>query len=551
MLNFKELSLLIISVLGAGVAITIGYLMPSTGTNILKDIMVFGGGAGLAYVFASAGGRATSNRDAEAAKERLRSLCNRTVQRLGLAASQTVEASTLVRAFIAEPKEAEIVSALLENVAEQAQVSMGDLEEMAGGKIALDRLVNNALSSLQEVADDFPNDLKQKVTEALIRPLEQFKEATSIGRSPVIFPCPKCSSKLTTVLADLPGSTGHTWCGTCLSRVVVHRGANGTLTSKILNEPMGAPSVQSCSVVVACPGCAKPIPVTPRPDDGPVIVRNCFNCNEQMFIDKDRRQVLRSQKTLPLRTVFVPYNSKLWLRCPSCENPIRVNEPAGERRAIKINCARCTALIEASHIEVEIEGEKAAVGSARSEYLSGNPVKAAATLGVVIDLSSTTAHGTGLRGSANAPLGFQKGSNGLLALARGNLELARSAFDEARKFGLAPAMCACNEVMLAIVTGSATETGAALRILGGVSSNPVQTIQLEALRAISLCQGESAPEMTALSEALAKCSYFDLRRSPLRYLQLGLQSVGRSTPPVVAVFSLLEKTATRSVSSTR
>jgi len=58
----------------------IGYVSRSTGAHILKDIMVFACGFGIAYVLALAGARAAGSREAEAAKEKLRSLCNRSVQ---------------------------------------------------------------------------------------------------------------------------------------------------------------------------------------------------------------------------------------------------------------------------------------------------------------------------------------------------------------------------------------------------------------------------------------------------------------------------------------
>src|SRR5271169_5677890 len=117
MLTKQELTLIISFGALAVFAIAIGYLLPGTGASILKDLMVLGGGAGMAYVFAVAGARTASNRDAEAARERLRSLCNRSVQRLGLTAYQTREASALIREHLAASSEptAEIVAALLEH----------------------------------------------------------------------------------------------------------------------------------------------------------------------------------------------------------------------------------------------------------------------------------------------------------------------------------------------------------------------------------------------------------------------------------------------------
>lgn len=68
MLTSGERFALVACVAIDAIAIITAYASPSTGTNILKDLMVFLGGAGIAYVFAVAGARATSNQAAEAAR---------------------------------------------------------------------------------------------------------------------------------------------------------------------------------------------------------------------------------------------------------------------------------------------------------------------------------------------------------------------------------------------------------------------------------------------------------------------------------------------------
>src|ERR1035437_134213 len=82
--------LLGISCSAALIAIVVGYVFPGVGAAILKDFIVFWSGAGIAYIIARAGARASTG-------ERVKSLCNRLVQRIGLTASQIRDSSSLIR----------------------------------------------------------------------------------------------------------------------------------------------------------------------------------------------------------------------------------------------------------------------------------------------------------------------------------------------------------------------------------------------------------------------------------------------------------------------
>ena len=178
-----------LSTFAAILGIVTGYVSPSLGTNVLKDFLVFAGGGGIAFALARAGARATST-------DKVRSLCSRSVQRLGLAASHArgVSAQLIDRAGSNDGHLLVLASAL-DNLAEDAEVSIGDLEEMAGTPIRLDPLVAEAKRRIERAVDEaLPNDqseMKSRLMAVIAQPLQrleaQVKDAApaSRGRSPV------------------------------------------------------------------------------------------------------------------------------------------------------------------------------------------------------------------------------------------------------------------------------------------------------------------------------------------------------------------------------
>ena len=322
------------AILGIG----FGYFTPNTGTNVLKDFLIFSAGCGVAYVFAAASARASTN-------QRIRSLCNRSVQRLGLTASHARGAARSIREHIFDQNHAlALVATQLDSLAEEAEVSIGDLEELAGDKISLDPLVAGAMRTIEDAVERaIPNDqagVKKRILSAIEAPLRKLEadvREVAIPRRGAAFACPQCGAALTADIGESIGSTVHTLCNRCASEMTVHRMADGKVLAKTI-----APKLR-----IACPKCGGDIAVRVNPDDPGVVVRNCFKCDERIYIKTADGSIQRSESQKPLDTTYVIEGEKIVVACPRCMNEIRVAYDS-DNPVRKLSCGRCTNLIRAS-----------------------------------------------------------------------------------------------------------------------------------------------------------------------------------------------------------
>lgn len=175
-----------IAALGAAtVSFSVGYLLPSTGTSLLKDVLIWFSGAGISFVLAR-----TTYREAES--QRVQSLCNRTVQRLALVVSDLREIAERLKSEVS-PSDRDLLISMIVSHSREVDVTIGDLEEMAGKKISLDELVNEVRASLRSVADALPIDAaaRAQVVDALEEPLKSLEEqAKDVGLLTALMPEP-------------------------------------------------------------------------------------------------------------------------------------------------------------------------------------------------------------------------------------------------------------------------------------------------------------------------------------------------------------------------
>jgi hypothetical protein len=332
-----ERLLLSLSVALGVVAIGVGYLLPSAGTSILKDVMVLMSGAGSAISLALAGARVTSSAN-------VKSVGARSVQRLGLAASHARDAAHRLREHAKNDPALILIAAQLDNLAEEAEVSIGDLEMMSGSKISLDPLVQTAMRGIEAAVDQaLPGEstqVKSKVLSAIAEPLKKLEadvKQAAVALRAAAHTCPQCGTTLSTVIGESAGSTVHATCVQCQSQMTVHRMPDGSLSSRVI-----VPKLK-----IDCPSCATPIAVRVRPEDPDVVVRNCFECDERIYVDVVKGEVRSSEKRPPLQANYLVQGDKALITCPSCLNEIRASyNPAFN--PLKASCARCTNLIHAT-----------------------------------------------------------------------------------------------------------------------------------------------------------------------------------------------------------
>lgn len=250
--------------------------------------------------------------------------------------------------------EAELISALLENAAEQAQVSISDLEEMAGGKIEIDSLVLKALNSIQATSESLPTnavDVREKLTDLA----EQLKKETSSPSrliSQVAFPCVNCHQPVPVMIGELPGSTAHARCPACSARLVAHRKLDGDVLSKIL-APKVAPESPLVERNLTCPNCQASLSYSPKPGGPKIVIRNCFHCDWRLLIDTATDTITEAGATEPLITHYTAVRDKAILTCPDCQLPLTV--PNRNGKLVKTSCLRCTKLIHATNSTMQPE----------------------------------------------------------------------------------------------------------------------------------------------------------------------------------------------------
>jgi len=292
-LTKTEIMILVASVLVVGVAAYAGYTWPNTGTSLLKDLMVFLGGVGVAVVLAQASARTS-------ATERVRSLCRRSVQRLGLTTKQAMTAAAALRELAHESRweAGQAVAMMLDQLAEQAEVSMGDLEEMAGVTIGLDPRVADSLGG---VAHDAREAAKR----------------VSAGSDPEL--ARRALEEIGTRLGQLEAESKRLKVGTL-----------GGVTAKKIQQTM------------RCPSCSMRFSVTSGVADGPIVARNCFGCKHRLRIDLTSGDVSDDGPAEVMDATFRIVGRSAQLFCPKCGLDIR----AKPREDLLVSCARCTTLIQ-------------------------------------------------------------------------------------------------------------------------------------------------------------------------------------------------------------
>ena len=108
-------------------------------------------------------------------------------------------------------------------------------------------------------------------------------------------------------------------------------------------------SVTAPKLRITCPDCSADIGVRVNPDDPDVVVRNCFRCNERIYIDVTKGTVVRSEKRAPLKATYELRDGKALITCPGCMNEIRATyDPSFS--SVKASCGRCTNLVEATPV---------------------------------------------------------------------------------------------------------------------------------------------------------------------------------------------------------
>ncbi len=237
-----------------------------------------------------------------------------------------------------------VLATQLDSLAEEAEVSIGDLEEMAGGKISLDPLVADAMQHIEAAVERaLPGDqpgVKQRILSAIAAPLKKLEADVKEASIPVrgtSHNCPQCAAPLTTVVGESVGSTVHTACSRCGSQMTIHRMGDGSVLARLTTPKLK----------VACPQCGADITVKVNPDDPEVVVRNCFRCDERIYVNIAKGTVDHSEKRPPLEATYVVQDGKAVISCPSCMNDIRVtHDPTYP--TMKVSCVRCTNLIRAT-----------------------------------------------------------------------------------------------------------------------------------------------------------------------------------------------------------
>jgi len=137
-------------------------------------------------------------------------------------------------------------------------------------------------------------------------------------------------------------------------------------------------------------------------------------------------------------------------------------------------------------------------------------------------------------------LGREKEKEAHVALMQGKTNEARSLVDEAKQLGLMHIHVAVNHAMVHLLEANPPATIEALKGLTLSVAGEYMTVLVQALKAIALTMQGVAPDLDALQMALSDAADFRMRRSPLRFLKLGLLSRDMLTGNLEKLFELIE-----------
>jgi len=191
------------------------------------------------------------------------------------------------------------------------------------------------------------------------------------------------------------------------------------------------------------------------------------------------------------------------------------------------------------------------IGRARAKYLAGDKNGALADLDLAEELLPGDSVVRRAREqialgrwfpvavSSGVPQNLAKAFEGNEALAGGRVDEARRLFEEAKELGLNIAFACTN---LAMVGVAARDPQAALENLNGFNhliAGPYMRVQVEALKALCTAVEGDEPDLIPLREALDQCSEFVISKSPLRFCEAGLKTLGISDEHMEIVFAQL------------
>jgi hypothetical protein len=273
------------SLIAAFLALLIGALLPAPGTTVLKDFIVFFAGVGLAIALTSASARASSG-------DRINSVCTRSAERLQLTDYYARVTASKLRDSL-QGDAVDLIATNLEHLADQARVSIGDLQEIASVTLPTPAPPTSAASTHAK--------------------------------------CPYCSELVEATLANTPGQTANITCHQCSRVFSILRVIDGSIRSGRVAR--SKPATQK----ILCPNCRKrtiPFEVhSTRP-----VIRHCFTCNSRLEISPTG--AVKSEMQSPLNAALQTSGDERVLVCPSCHarTPVRSTFTGPVLKATCINC---------------------------------------------------------------------------------------------------------------------------------------------------------------------------------------------------------------------
>ena len=290
------------SLVCVAVVVAISYFLNTPAAYAMADLVMFLLAAYVSYVITSYYARI-------AARSELRDLAEASGERIFLLSTQMEELAEEIEEHAARVDAPalylSLLPAQLNRLASQAEVSVHDLQRIAGEDINI-------------------NQLRQDVRSTVERAIQT--EAVK---------CPHCGADQQVALSLDPGKTKHTACAACRMHFILHRLPGGNIK---LSYP------DAFRVKCPNPDCGNDILVKKGPDEWGIVIRNCFECYARIKIDVDRKVVDAHELAKPLtvvRSAIVDGKAQ----CPGCGFVVQF-KGTKNRRGVEVQyCPRCTKLI--------------------------------------------------------------------------------------------------------------------------------------------------------------------------------------------------------------
>ncbi len=218
--------------------------------------------------------------------------------------SQFETDDSLTRVFVTS------VSAQIDRLSAQADLSVEDLERIADVDLALPAMRDDAQTRV---------------------------EATTKREQ---LPCPYCKEAVDMTIGTASGASKHGRCGKCRRGFVVHRVADGSLKLS-----------HTAYFRITCPNtaCGNEIGINPRQSEWGIIIRNCFDCYARVKYDLDKGQVdsFAIEQPLELEASRIELSGdQRQGPCPGCGYVVALQGRPNSRGEELISCPRCTKLIK-------------------------------------------------------------------------------------------------------------------------------------------------------------------------------------------------------------